>query len=86
VIVVKVETWKYGDPKQVELRSIVCIANKGRVPPNADPFNDDPDYFDYEVELQSPDGAKRRERISHWRRHGWVTLVAKALEALDRRR
>jgi hypothetical protein len=86
VIVVKVETWKYGDPNQMELRGVICIANKGRVMPGVFPLDDDPDHCDYEVELQSPDGTKRRVRIDHWRRHGWVTLVAKALSALDRRR
>jgi hypothetical protein len=81
MLVVKVETWKYGDPNQMDLRGVICIANKGvRL------TGDDPDHCDYEVELQSPDGAKRRVFIDHWRRHGWVTLVAKALSALDRRR
>jgi hypothetical protein len=82
VIVVKVETWKHGDPKQTYLRGVICIANKGEW----DSGDGDPDHCEYRVELQSPDGAKRQATIDHWRRHGWVTLVAKALSALDRRR
>jgi len=93
MIVVKVETWPQGDANQADLRGVICIANRGpyglepRLEPNGQYWDDaDPDHFKYEAELQSPDGAKRRVFIDHWRRHGWVTLVAKALEALDRRR
>jgi hypothetical protein len=87
MIVVKVEKWKHGDPNQMKLLGVVCIANRGpATAENGAKTPDDPDRCDYEVELQSPDGAKRRVFIQHWRRHGWVTLVAKALSSLDRRR
>ena len=83
MLVVKVEQWTHGDPNRTELRGIICIANKGSVLTSV---VDDPDHCEYRAELQSPDGAKRQVVIDHWRRHGWVTLVAKALSALDRRR
>jgi len=72
MLVVKVEAWKHGDPKQVSPLGVVLIRNDGHV------VDGDPDFCFYEITLQ---GVPRRTGfVKHYRRRGWQVLVRKAIQ------
>ena len=91
MIVVKIEKWPDGDAEKAESLGVVCIANRGQVtnPPSTLPdapkdFN--ADLYNYSVEVQD---TKHRGgtifRIQHFRRKGWLPLVAQALDVARQR-
>ena len=82
MIVVRVEIWPGGDENRAENIGIVAIANRGYVQAEDE---DAPDLCTYDVELHTPRlaGKVLHTGILHYRRRGWMKLVAHCLEVLD---
>jgi len=86
MLVVRVEIWPGGDESRAENIGIVAIANRGYVQAEEeDEDADAPDLCTYDVELHTPRiaGKVSHTGLLHYRRRGWIRLVAHCLEVLD---
>ena len=85
MLVIKCEIWPDGNAERAMVLGVIAVKNVGK-----EGLAEDSDQFRYDVELQQFQTGTtkiaprvRRARVAHWRRRGWLTLVRKAVEAVE---